>query len=147
MNHWLYPARLARATAVLVALALLPTTVAAAQAIQPLPPEEKAFGLTLGEWAVAYVQWILSIPKSTDPASDSTGLRAGIGQRLPVWFLPGAAPGSNRPRTIIVPAGHVLLIPGPFEGLFSLPGERTEEQLRAELRENAKYLAELTLLC
>jgi hypothetical protein len=134
--------RLARVAGVLAAWALLPTAVGAAQQTsQPLSPDEKAFGLTLGEWAAAYIQWSQSIPKSVDPAADKTGVGAGIGQHLPVWFLPGVAPGSNSSRTMIVPAGASLLIPGPFEGLFDSPGDRTEESLRAQLQDNASYLA------
>jgi hypothetical protein len=125
--------RAAPIAAALWALIVLPAGTASAQGgIQPLPPGEKAYGLTLAEWAVAWSQWDASIPNSVHPGNDKTGVRAGIGQRMPVWFLPA---GDVPTRTVIVPAGYAILHAGPVGMNANAPGARTEEQLRDELRE------------
>src|SRR4051812_41990505 len=40
--------------------------------VKPLAPGEKAFSLTLGEWAAAYVQWQASLPSAVQPQGDNT---------------------------------------------------------------------------
>jgi hypothetical protein len=54
-----------------------------------IPPESKIFGLTYGEWAARWWQWILSVPKGCNPATDTDGSNAAQNQSGPVWFLAG----------------------------------------------------------
>jgi hypothetical protein len=120
MNRLMSPVHLAR-TALALLVLIGPTNVRAAQAeITPLKPDERAFGLTLGEWGAAWVQWLYSIPASTNPRNEKTGMGASVGQRMPVWFLPPAF-GSPDPRTIIVPAGYSILYVGPTTLLIHMP--------------------------
>ena len=56
--------------------------------ISVYPIESKPYGLTYGEWSVKWWQWLLSIPTSTNPSFDNTGLNASINQVDPnVFFL------------------------------------------------------------
>jgi hypothetical protein len=147
MNRLLFPRHLTR-TALALLVLMVPAKLGSAQdGIKPLPPDEKAFGLTLGEWGAALMQWILSIPASVNPESDPTGIRAGIGQRMPVWFLPAAPLGLSFQRRIIIPAGYAILYGGPVNLLYAPPGKATEEQLRADLgRDNERFLGKISLL-
>lgn len=54
-----------------------------------LPPGSKIFGLTYGDWAARWWQWILSVPKGYNPATDTDGSNASQNQSGPVWFLAG----------------------------------------------------------
>ena len=50
--------------------------------------EDKPYGLSYGEWSAKWWQWLLSIPRTTNPAFDSTGQNALINQREQhVFFL------------------------------------------------------------
>jgi hypothetical protein len=106
----------------------------AADEIRPLPPDEKAFGLTLAEWATAWFQWDNSLPMSGHPYTDTRGVSAGLGQRMPVWFLPGWPMGTSLNRTIFIPAGYGILLPGAGLFLADLPGHATDEKLLTETR-------------
>ena len=56
--------------------------------ISIFPIHSKPFGYTYGEWSAMWWQWLLSIPKSKNPALDSTGANAHINQNYPnVFFL------------------------------------------------------------
>jgi hypothetical protein len=138
----------ARVLAVWIVPILMVTMSAGAgiaqEGIKPLPPDEKAFGLTLAEWQAAWVQWIVSIPQSINPQNDKTGLRMGIGPHMPVWFLPPGWSGQRPP--LVIPAGYTLFVPaGPGGMTFYPPGERTEEDLREE-RQAQAALEDLSVL-
>ena len=69
------------------------------------------YGKTYGEWVVAYWQWAMSIPMTTNPwANDPTGAFAGIGQSGPVWFLGGTL-GDSVTRSLTVPADKAIFLP------------------------------------
>jgi hypothetical protein len=136
-------ARLGGVVAVLAGL-LLPGT-GVADEIKPLLPGDKAFGLTLTEWATAYFQWSYSLPASGHPDSDTTGVQAGRGQRMPVWFLPNEDKFKDSTRTIVIPAGYEILFSGPYNLYLRPPGETTDEELLAELQHGAEeFLDQLT---
>jgi hypothetical protein len=129
---------------ILVAMTTPTRVVLAQDAIKPLPPDEKAFGRTLGEWQAAWAQWMLSIPENIHPQNDKTGLKFGIGQHLPVWFLPPRWQAQQ--TSVVVPAGYTLFVPaGPGGLTFYPPGARTDEQLLAERQEYAAQ-EQLTVL-
>ena len=67
----------------------------------------RAFGLSYGEWAERYWQWVLAQPAATNPQLDATGAFAGVGQSGPVWFL-AATFGNSAERSITVPSGKAL---------------------------------------
>ena len=53
--------------------------------------------------------WITSIPEENNPVGDETGEKCTIGQKGPVWFLPGTS-GGKLERTCTVPAGKALFL-------------------------------------
>ena len=56
--------------------------------ISIFPVNSKPFGCTFEEWSARWWQWLLSIPKSINPAFDSTGANANINQdNIEVFFL------------------------------------------------------------
>jgi hypothetical protein len=128
-----------RSSCLALALALLvfsPRTGAAQEGMKPLLPDEKAFGLTLGEWSAAYWQWVLSIPLSSNPKEGRTGLFSQVGQHGPVWFLPDSPePGGVTVRSIAIPAGRSILF--PVTGAISANPVLTtsEEFIRKSARE------------
>ena len=73
------------------------------------------FGKTYGAWTVEWWKWILGIPKTTNPAIDTTGVYASMNQRdQDVFFLAGklAEERENIPeRFCIVPANKSILFP------------------------------------
>jgi hypothetical protein len=132
-----FPCR--RAALVGIVLALLPPVqrAGAAEAVTPLAPDDRYYGLTLAEWAAAHEQWRVSIPRASSPLLelDGTGRYAGVGQRLPVWFLlsPVAdqTPLQQRyTRTLTLPAGQAIMF-SLVSYLYAEPhGMLTETQLR-----------------
>jgi hypothetical protein len=75
-----------------------------------LPLDSNAYGNTYSEWSARWIQWLLSIPATTNPALDTTGAECGEGQAGPVWFLAGTFGGSVT-RSCTVPVGKALFFP------------------------------------
>jgi hypothetical protein len=143
------PAHPACITSILAVLALLtPGALAAQQGIQPLPPDEKAFGLTLGEWLAAEQEWLYSIPQSTNPTpTTANGMYDGVGQRMPVWFLPTPRAPMDLTRTIVIPAGYAILWVGGSAIAYDTTGSSTEEELRSQLQQLGQgFLDKVSLL-
>jgi hypothetical protein len=95
---------------------LLPLTVfhnqfATADSINPgvFALDSKPYGSTYGQWAANWWNWITSIPEENNPVGDETGEKCTIGQKGPVWFLPGTS-GGKLERTCTVPAGKALFL-------------------------------------
>lgn len=133
MNRTSAAVRRTRTAMVLTALALLsPSVRAAEQDLQPLPPDETYYGMKLVDWAVAFFQWKLSFPRSSDPdvTVDTTSVRAGIGQRAPVWFLPIFYIGTAT-RTFTVPEGQAILTIVGWSLSYAAPGAYTDSRLHA----------------
>jgi hypothetical protein len=96
--------------------------------------DEKAFGLTLAEWVVAWSQWLVSLPAGSSPMNDRTGIRAGTGQRMPVWFLAPEPPGAlTVNRTVVVPSNCWILWPGPNVTVGMPAGEWPDDAISVEL--------------
>ena len=78
-----------------------------------LPPDEPWAGLTRGEWAARWWQWLWSMPEDVNPNFDTTGERCGYGQSGPVFLLPGAW-GFDQPEkreiTCVVPEGVAIYV-------------------------------------
>jgi hypothetical protein len=74
----------------------------------------KPFGLTFGEWSERWWQWLLSIPKSLNPAMDSSGENAAEGQSdLNAFFLCQTIENAKHQpyREICIPTGTSLFLP------------------------------------
>jgi len=77
-----------------------------------IPPQAKPYGLTYGEWATKWWQYVYSIPVDDNPLFDETGALAGVNQSGPVFFLVGVINVSGTAeRTITVPHGKSLFFP------------------------------------
>jgi hypothetical protein len=116
-----------------VAASIVSPGPVAAAGIQPLPPGEISYGMKLVDWATAWSQWLMSIPQVAQPDTryDKTGLRGGVGQHKPVWFLPAPTPGLSGTRTFFIPDGQAILL-CPTVGInFNDPGVSTDEDLIA----------------
>ncbi|HAX80181.1 MAG TPA: hypothetical protein DCY88_31175 [Cyanobacteria bacterium UBA11372] len=79
--------------------------------VEVLAPDALVAGKTQGKWGDLWWQYILSIPKDDNPASDITGEKASIGQSGPVFFLAGLIPNGPVERTITVPADKYIFFP------------------------------------
>src|SRR5262249_40889155 len=106
---WSNVARKVRQLMVLSAVTLLGASNVHAQV--PLPAGSLPFGMSYGQWTVAYWQWALGIPFAQNPwANDPTGVFAGVNQTGPVWFLGGTLGGSAE-RTLSIPLGKYIFMP------------------------------------
>jgi hypothetical protein len=75
------------------------------------PPHSTPYGHTYGEWGALWWRWLYSIPFDMNPAADTTGEFAAVGQKGPVWFLAGVTVTGTVTRTVEVPAGKALFFP------------------------------------
>src|SRR4051794_24111786 len=137
MHRQLLPALLRGTVLALCTLSLRTGAWSAGEPLKPLPPDEKVAGMTLTEWAIAWSQWDNSLPITGSPDTDSTGLQAAMGQRMPVWLLPGWFLESSYTRTVVIPAGYGIVLPGPSAVTFEPPGKLTDEQLAAKAKADA----------
>lgn len=74
----------------------------------------KPFGLSFSEWSARWWQWLLSIPKSLNPAMDTSGENASIGQPdSNIYFLCQTIEGvKQRPsRKIYIHRGTSIFLP------------------------------------
>ena len=65
----------------------------------------------LPELTAQWWQWLLSIPSSVNPLTDTKGDYCMVGQRGPIWFLVGSPGGSPVSRSCSVPQGTTLFFP------------------------------------
>jgi hypothetical protein len=131
---------------------LLPLTVfhnqfATADSINPgvFALDSKPYGSTYGQWAANWWNWITSIPEENNPVGDETGEKCAIGQKGPVWFLPGTA-GGKLERSCTVPAGKAIfmVILDAECSKTEFPKLNTEEEFRkctGDLNEGATLSA------
>jgi hypothetical protein len=78
---------------------------------QVVPPKQKAFEMSYGEWSARWWQYVFGLPEANNPLSDTTGAQCGLGQWGPVFFLVGTTGGDPVVRSCTIPAGKGLLIP------------------------------------
>jgi hypothetical protein len=106
-SHPLVPVR--RAVLVVLLLLLASPSVAAAgsRAVEPVPPS----GTTYNRLAVAWWQYALGQPESTNPLLDTTGASCATGQSGPVFFLVGSFSSDPVVRDCTVAGGKFLFFP------------------------------------
>jgi hypothetical protein len=92
-----------------VALGLSSTQAFAGGSV--VPPMQKAFDMTYGEWTARWVQFVFGLPEADNPLNDTTGALCGKGQWGPVIFLYGTTGGDPVVRTCTIPGNKGLLIP------------------------------------
>ena len=88
----------------LATLALVLLTMTTNRALAQSYPPAKVL-------AAQWWQWVLAVPASENPLTDTTGQFAAVNQRGRVWFLAGNVSGGTTVRTISVPAGKALFFP------------------------------------
>jgi hypothetical protein len=81
--------------------------------VEIYPQDSKPFGLTFSEWSAKWWQWLLSISKPLNPAMDSSGENASIGQlNSNVFFLCQTIENVKPPiRKISIRKGTSLFLP------------------------------------
>lgn len=98
------------------------------------PPDKAVYGMTYGDWAAAWWQYVLSIPAVDNPLLDETGAKCDVGQGGPVFFLVGVFNESGTAtRTCTVPAGKALFFPVlnyECDNLVTPPTDPNEWNLR-----------------
>jgi hypothetical protein len=72
--------------------------------------DSKPYGISYGQWAAKWWQWLISTPQPNSPLVDKTGKNCGQNQNAPVWFLAGTEGGAAA-RTCTIPAGKAILFP------------------------------------
>ena len=96
------------------------------------PQDSQPFGMTYGDWAAAWWQYVFSIPASTNPLLDTTGEYCNVAQSSgPVFFLNSTPyPDVLVTRTCTVPSKALLLATGGTEcsTLESPPFNGTDPQ-------------------
>lgn len=99
------------------------------------PVGSNPFGYTYSEWTIKWWQWILSFPKSQNPACDDTGVFAAASQEeCNVFFLCQTieTPETVPWRTIILPPDKSILMP-----IINWISIRTEDDSDYELLRDA----------
>ena len=108
--------RVVAVTLAVVGLLVVATIPVAQADPQPkvLPLDSSPYGNTYGEWSAQWWQWLMSIPKATNPNFDTTGAHCAEGQAGPVWFLAGAFDSGPYTRSCISAAGSKSYSVEPF---------------------------------
>jgi hypothetical protein len=99
------------------------------------------FDKTYEEWTTKWFQWLLSIPKDVNPATDQTGGNHAQNQAGEVWFLAGTTGGFAR-RACTIPSGRAIIFPViAKECSFAEDSDlKTEEELIGRAREVMDHL-------
>lgn len=132
---------LAGVTLVLTTLARTGSVQGSPSPAVPYAPDEKPFGMSLAEWEAAWYQWFVSIPVASGPTAGSKGKFAGVGQRMPVWFLPAFS--ADKTVSQIVPAGYALFVPVTGELAEDVVGSVKLDFTQNKARQIAKDLDQL----
>ncbi|MGA2630492.1 MAG: hypothetical protein ABSG54_09780 [Terriglobia bacterium] len=78
---------------------------------QVVPPKQKAFEMSYGEWSARWWQFVFGLPEANNPLADPTGAQCTMGQWGPVIFLMGTTGGGPVVRSCTIPGRKGLLIP------------------------------------
>jgi hypothetical protein len=72
--------------------------------------DSRPLGLSYGEWAARWQQWMISVPAANNPTNDQTGKNCALAQGGPVWFLTGTT-GGAAVRSCNVPSTKAIFFP------------------------------------
>lgn len=93
-------------------------------------PDTNPLGLSYGEWAAKWWQWVYSIPRDQNPLYDETGENCAVKQIGSVWFLVGTFGGSIT-RECTIPSNTSLFFPLINTECSIAGGDgKTEEELK-----------------
>jgi hypothetical protein len=95
-------------------------------------PDENPFGKTWEEWSAEWWKWCLSLPRSQNPITDTTGENGSYNQRDDVWFLAGTF-GGFAERTCEIPSRKAIFFPVSCNetSYAECPNFKTEAELGA----------------
>ena len=114
--------------------------------ISVFPIDSKPYGFTYGEWSAKWWQWLLSIPRPANPAFDSTGANANVGQRDPdVYFLCQTIEGVKgvHSRICSIQPGKAIFMPIiNWVSILHAEGE-SDQQMIAIAKEKIDAVAKL----
>lgn len=112
------------------------------------PLNSKPFGLSYSDWTAKWWQWFLSIPKSSSPALDTTGINANIGQNNPnVFFLCQTYEGvdSTPHREVVIDSDRALFMPViNWISILNYDGV-TEQEIFEKAKERMDVVAKLEM--
>ena len=75
------------------------------------PFDSKPFNQTRAEWLAKYWQWVYSIPITEHPRTDATGIKCGVSQDGPVWFLDPPFGNPKVTKSCNIPEGKAIFLP------------------------------------
>ena len=95
-------------------------------------PDENPFGKTWEEWSAEWWKWCLSLPRSQNPITDTTGENGSYNQRDDVWFLAGTF-GGFAERRCEIPTRKAIFFPVSCNetSYAECPNFKTEAELGA----------------
>jgi hypothetical protein len=130
---------------VLAVFALGPNLTNAFAGGSVVPPAQKTFDMTYGEWSARWWQFVFGLPQADNPLDDATGALCGKAQWGPVIFLYGTTGGDPVVRTCTIPGSKGLLIPiVNFGG--SVPEDGTTIEEVAGVAKDAADLIDVSTL-
>jgi hypothetical protein len=95
------------------------------------PIKSSPHGMSYSQWAQAWWTWLISIPADQNPALDTTGQFANLGQDQKVFFLAGTLFGGTFERDVTVPPGTALFFP-VVNAVFWAPDDLDDAAFFAE---------------
>jgi hypothetical protein len=107
-------------------------------------PNSNPYGQSFEKWTQKWWKWLLTLPKSTNPANDATGTYCAENQADPdVWFLAGTLGGtSNRHCTIPVSKAIVFPIIIDEQSFAEKPELNSDSQLEFLAKKEADQVIE-----
>ena len=116
--------------AICVGLAFMFVTQANPVSAGPASP--KVHGQSIGDWGLAWWQWVLNFPTASNPNVQNGPIDCDAGQSGAVWFLAGnfgGALGEANPavRSCTVKKGKALFFP-LLNGVFWTPEDCADEE-------------------
>jgi hypothetical protein len=95
--------------------------------------DSEPFGIPYYKWTESWWNWLVSIPKDSNPALDMDGKQCqkGMHYKYPVLFLVGSLNGTTT-RNCTIPSDVSLFFPATSSFCYNTnSSKRTEDQLRA----------------
>jgi hypothetical protein len=120
--------------------------------ISLFPIESRPYGLTFGEWSARWWRWLISIPRSRNPAFDISGCNANVNQVDPkVFFLCQTVESiqegrATQDRTIFMRPGRSVFMPIiNWVSIMNVDGQ-TDEELALVAKKRMDVVSELEVI-